>query len=349
MTYTPGEKTEEQGVLDDAVLRESEDRLELALRAARMVVWEWDPAADRMLTIGDLKGIYGIESLPQPAAGFALLHPDDRQRRKIMVMAAMEQGTGYECEFRIVRPDTGQTVWVEERAVVVRDESGRLMKMSGVVMDVTDRHVAVDALRAANAELESANAQLQEQARELEQSNEELQQQAVELEQQAEELTTTAAALEERTDEAERAAAALRVSEAQFRTLADAIPQLVWTAEADGYIDWYNSRWYEYTGTTPEQMEGWGWQSVHDPAELPRVIERWRKSLLTGRPFEMEFPLRGADGKFRWFLTLVEPLRDGDGHVVRWFGTNTNVQAQREAAAERERLMRQLELERARL
>ncbi|MDQ3998035.1 MAG: hypothetical protein M3303_13595, partial [Gemmatimonadota bacterium] len=88
MSYSPGEKSEKGGVLDDAVLRESEDRLHLALRAARMVAWEWDPAADRILTIGDLKGIYGIESLPQPAVGFALLHPDDRQRRKVMVLGA---------------------------------------------------------------------------------------------------------------------------------------------------------------------------------------------------------------------------------------------------------------------
>ncbi len=127
------------------------------------------------------------------------------------------------------------------------------------------------------------------------------------------------------------------------------MPQLVWVTRPDGYHEWYNRRWYEYTGTTPEQMEGWGWQSVHDPAELPRVLEGWRKSIATGRPFEMEFPLRGADGRFRWFLTRVEPLRDERGKIVRWFGTNTDVQARREAAAERERLVRQLDLERRRL
>jgi PAS domain S-box-containing protein len=100
-------------------------------------------------------------------------------------------------------------------------------------------------------------------------------------------------------------------------------------AEADGHIFWYNRNWYAYTGKTPQEMEGWGWQSLHDPEMLPSVIERWKTSIETGEPFEMEFPLRGGDGKFRWFLTRVNPLRDSDGRVIRWFGTNTDVDEQR--------------------
>ena len=123
----------------------------------------------------------------------------------------------------------------------------------------------------------------------------------------------------------------LRDSEQQFRTLADSIPNLAWWANGDGYITWYNRQWYEYTGTTPEQMEGWGWQSVHDPDELPRVLERWTASLATGKPFNMELPLRGCDGQFRWFLTRVLPLKDAGGRVVRWFGTNTDVTEVRQA------------------
>lgn len=119
-------------------------------------------------------------------------------------------------------------------------------------------------------------------------------------------------------------------SEERLRTLVDNIPQLAWMANADGWIFWYNRRWYEYTGTTPEQMEGWGWQSVHDPRELPRVLEGWKASIATGRPFEMTFPLRSAAGEFRWFLTRVFPLKDAEGKVQRWFGTNTDVHEIRE-------------------
>ncbi len=132
--------------------------------------------------------------------------------------------------------------------------------------------------------------------------------------------------------EREQAATALKESDGRFRTLADAIPQLCWAADAEGWIFWYNRRWYEYTGTTAEQMEGWGWQSVHDPEVLPSVMERWQSSIATGKPFEMVFPLRGGDGVFRPFLTRVMPLCGPDGRVLRWFGTNTDV-TERERAA----------------
>ncbi|HEU4375775.1 MAG TPA: PAS domain S-box protein, partial [Telluria sp.] len=117
----------------------------------------------------------------------------------------------------------------------------------------------------------------------------------------------------------------LRQSEEVLRALANSIPQLAWMAQADGAIVWYNERWYDYTGTTLEQMAGWGWQSVHDPEVLPLVLQRWNESIRTGNPFDMEFPIRGADGQFRWFLTRVNAVRDRFGHVVRWFGTNTDV------------------------
>lgn len=122
-----------------------------------------------------------------------------------------------------------------------------------------------------------------------------------------------------------RAESALRASEEKLRLLADTIPQLAWMADPDGSIVWYNRRWYDYTGTTPEQMQGWGWQSVHDPSVLPEVLARWRASIDTGEPFDMVFPLRGADGAFRPFLTRVNPLKDADGRILHWFGTNTDV------------------------
>jgi PAS domain S-box-containing protein len=116
-----------------------------------------------------------------------------------------------------------------------------------------------------------------------------------------------------------------RFPSSEFERLADNIPILCWLARGDGYIVWYNRLWYEYSGTTPKEMEGWGWQSVHDPKQLPSVLKRWEQSIATGEPFEMTFPLRGADGVFRPFLTRVQPLRDLRGNVVRWFGVNTDV------------------------
>lgn len=122
---------------------------------------------------------------------------------------------------------------------------------------------------------------------------------------------------------------ALQESEQQFRTLADSIPQLAWMADDQGNRFWYNRRWFEYTGTSHDQMVGWGWTSVHDPQILPQVLERWRHSVATGEPFEMIFPLRGADGLYRQFLTLALPVRDTHGTIVRWFGSNTDMTEQR--------------------
>ena len=148
--------------------------------------------------------------------------------------------------------------------------------------------------------------------------------------------------------ERKRAEEAVRDREEQFRTLANAIPQLCWMANADGWISWYNERWYQYTGTTPAQMEGWGWQSVHDPDTLPAVVDRWRASIANGEPLDMVFPLRGGDGVFRPFLTRVMPVRDREGKIARWFGTNTDISAQREteeALRESEEMLRRLNAE----
>ena len=117
----------------------------------------------------------------------------------------------------------------------------------------------------------------------------------------------------------------LRQSEEVLRALANTIPQLAWMAQADGAIVWFNERWFDYTGTTPDQVVGWGWQSTCEPSVLPAVRDRWAASMRSGDPFEMEFPIRGADGKYRWFLTRVNPVRDRHGQVLRWFGTNTDV------------------------
>lgn len=119
--------------------------------------------------------------------------------------------------------------------------------------------------------------------------------------------------------------ASLRESEEKLRLLANTIPQLAWMARPDGYIVWYNRRWYDYTGSSPEEMEGWGWQSVHDPEVLPKVLERWKQAISSGEPFEMVFPLKSAEGTFRPFLTRVNPLRDENGSILHWFGTNTDV------------------------
>lgn len=117
-----------------------------------------------------------------------------------------------------------------------------------------------------------------------------------------------------------------------FKELANNMPVLCWMADASGYITWYNDRWHEYCGTTPEEMEGWGWQSVHDPEKLPDVMQAWTDSIASGQAFDMTFPLRSARGRYRPFLTRITPYRDKNGEITHWFGINIDVSEQEETA-----------------
>ncbi|HEU4884300.1 MAG TPA: PAS domain S-box protein, partial [Longimicrobium sp.] len=140
--------------------------------------------------------------------------------------------------------------------------------------------------------------------------------------------------------EAERAARrAAEESEGQFRTMAESIPQLAWMADAQGSLFWYNQRWYDYTGTDIEGMRGSGWQAAHHPDYVEQVTERYLRAVRAGEPWEDTFPLRGRDGRFRRFLSRALPVRDAEGRVVRWFGTNTDVEEQLRAEEARAGLL----------
>jgi len=122
---------------------------------------------------------------------------------------------------------------------------------------------------------------------------------------------------------------ALKESEERFRTLADNMSQLAWMADNKGFLFWYNKRWYDYTGTTFEEMEGWGWKKVHNPEHVERVADKFLKHVESGEPWEDTFPLRSKDGEYRWFLSRALPIKDSDGNIIRWFGTNTDITDQK--------------------
>ncbi len=125
--------------------------------------------------------------------------------------------------------------------------------------------------------------------------------------------------------ERDRVSEALREQAVEFGALADNIPILCWMSRADGHVYWCSRRWYDYTGAAPGALLGWGWTTAHDPAVLPEVLARWNRSLVSGEPFEMTFPLRRHDGSFRPFLTRMVPIRDERGAIDRWFATNTDI------------------------
>jgi PAS domain S-box-containing protein len=116
-----------------------------------------------------------------------------------------------------------------------------------------------------------------------------------------------------------------------LETLAEAVPAIVLRTDASGWINWYNHRWYSFTGQTREEAAGWGWQTAHHPEDFLRVMEEWPQALATGQPIEIEFRLRRYDGVYHWHLARVEPLRDDQGRVISWYGTVVDIEAQKQA------------------
>ncbi|MDO9608985.1 MAG: PAS domain-containing protein [Brevundimonas sp.] len=125
--------------------------------------------------------------------------------------------------------------------------------------------------------------------------------------------------------ELEAVAARLSASEAQFRVLADAMPQMVWSTRPDGFHDYYNARWYEFTGVPAGSTDGEGWNDMFHPEDQPKAMDRWRRCLASGEPYEIEYRLKHHSGVYRWTLGRAVAVRNPDGEITRWFGTCTDI------------------------
>jgi PAS domain S-box-containing protein len=128
----------------------------------------------------------------------------------------------------------------------------------------------------------------------------------------------------------QKARADAEQSEQRYRHLADAMPQIVWTARPDGWLDYYNQRWFEYTGLTLQETEGWGWQPVIHPEDVERCLRGWSRAVETGETYEIEYRFkRASDNSYRWHLGRATPLRDESGQIIKWFGTCTDIHEQK--------------------
>lgn len=128
------------------------------------------------------------------------------------------------------------------------------------------------------------------------------------------------------------AASKLYRSEEQFRSLANSIPQLAWSADIDGNMIWFNKRWYNYTGTRLKDVKNWGWGRLVHTENVEKVTGNIKRWFSEGKEWEETFPIRGKSGDYRWFLTRAVPFRNSDGDIISWFGTNTDISEQREQA-----------------
>jgi PAS domain S-box-containing protein len=125
----------------------------------------------------------------------------------------------------------------------------------------------------------------------------------------------------------------MRDSEDQLQLIIDTIPSLVWTARPDGFCDFLNQRWLHYTGMTAAQAHGWGWADAIHPDDHKGVVEYWQLCLASGTPVATQARIRRFDGSYRWFLVAANPLRDESGNIVRWYGTNTDIDDRKQAEA----------------
>ncbi len=252
----------------------AEERLALALRAARMVAWEHDHLRHRLLLSDNAADVLGLppgtrELCPANRA-LDLVHPDDQPAYQALLIEALQQRSSYLCQFRFVRPDNGAVVWVEDRGSILRDAAGDLLGASGILLDVSERR---------------------------------------------------------------RAEEALRESERRYRTLAEALPNLVWTDLPDGQCDYLSSQWGRYTGIPERELLGLNWLSVLHPDDRDRTLACWRAAVEDRGVYDLEYRIRRADGMYRWFKTRGVPVRDAEGRIVYWFGTCTDIHDQKEAEA----------------
>ena len=149
----------------------------------------------------------------------------------------------------------------------------------------------------------------------------------------------TAKSRRERESDVERT---LSESEQKFRILADSMPQMVWSTLPDGFHDYYNARWYAFTGVPEGSTDGEAWNGMFHPDDQAMAWEKWRRSLATGEPYEVEYRLRNANGQYRWTLGRALAMRDADGTIIRWFGTCTDIHDQRLALENREIISQEL-------
>ncbi|PSB24459.1 PAS domain-containing sensor histidine kinase [Chlorogloea sp. CCALA 695] len=186
---------------------------------------------------------------------------------------------------------------------------------------------------------EIANQNLSQEIRERQQAEEMLLQAHNELEdrvsERTSELSSALLALQKEIAEREQANKLLHQSMQRYRFLADAMPQIVWTARPDGFLDYYNERWYNYTGMTLEQTEGSGWGSVLHPEDLQLCIDQWTQAYQTGKSYEIEYRFkRASDGAYRWYLGRALPMKNENGKIVQWVGTGTDIDDQKQVEAE---------------
>lgn len=253
-------------------LRESEERLRLAARAASIGTWTLDLTSGQGRWDETARAIGGMQTHAYTDETWtALVHGEDRDRVAAAFEASIDPaGPAYNVEFRGAVPaDDGGDRWLASYGAVLREPGTSVpLRATGILRDVTAER---------------------------------------------------------------RATAAVQESEARFRALVDAVPSIVWFARQDGELEYFNDRWFEYTGQTPEEALPSGWATSLHPDDAERTAREWEEARALGVRYQNECRYRRRDGAYRWHVARAEPVRDAAGQIVRWFGTSTDIHEQKQA------------------
>ncbi len=383
-------------------LEESERRYELASRATRDVIWDWDLITNEIAWNNAIMTEYGYDEsmLLSPADGwFNKVHPDDLERVKDDIASFLVSGKHHwQGEYRFRKAD-GSYVSAIDRGYLVYDESGRAIRMIGALLDATEQHKHLQALENERAHFKAILEQLpvgvwvsQVPSGEIVMDNSSARQMLKQPAQPASDIegytaykcfhldgrpyepldypaaravqfgeTVNGREMYFETPNGDRiyvrasatrvrsavlggdsvvtvamdisslkaAEGALRMSEAKFRTMTEAMPQMVWSAPPDGMTDFFNKRWYEFTGVAEGSTEGINWSTVIHADDKARAEKAWKATIENGAPYDIEFRVRHHSGEFRWVLVRALPVEDEQGGVLRWMGTCTDIHDQR--------------------
>jgi len=270
-------------------LREAEAFTRHWLNTTTDGIWDWNLETDEEYLSPSFKALFGYadHELPNHASTWQrLIHPDDLEQTRDAIREHTLNGTPFILPVRY-RHKSGSIIWVLTRGVALKDGDGRPVRMVGTHTNITGLKRGEEALRLLNEQLEGRVA--------------------------------------ERTRELETANLNLSASELRYRNVTETLPQLVWTGRPDGSCDYLGPQWLDYTGLSAVEQLGFGWFNQVHPEDRDRAAERWREALARGGEFDVEFRLRRRDGVYRWFKTRAIPLRDADRTIVKWFGTNTDI------------------------
>ncbi|MEJ7691473.1 PAS domain S-box protein [Daejeonella sp.] len=265
--------------------------LEQTNKVARVGGWDFDVQSQKIHWTSVTKEIHAVSPDYQPELPSAINFYKEGKSRETVSRAltkAINDGSSWDEELQLIDAN-GKETWV--RAIGNAEfEDSVCKRLFGTFQDIQDYKLSQLSLQVSVAKQEELNISLKEQIALVEFQDQTIQ----------------------------------KIQE--FKFLADSIPQIIWTSQPDGNLDYYNQHWFDYTGMTFEQTQGWGWEPVLHPEDLDNCIKVWTESVQTGKPYEVEYRFkRATDGVYRWHLGRALPMKNEQGEIVKWFGSCTDI------------------------